>query len=153
VVVPQVTHVAPDFQQFSGVSMCASLLDLSRKILCHVRLQGQENADKKRTRRPPESSANPPRGFLIELQSERSAERRRNKASERVPVSPQEANGASLESDKGRGISGTESGFGGLDWNTNPRECLSRLAAQAPASQVHLSERPHEGVVLRLLKA
>ena len=87
-VVPQVTHVAPDFQQFSGVSMCASLLDLSRKILCHVRLQGQENADKKRTRRPPESSANPPRGFLIELQSERSAERRRNKASERVPVRP-----------------------------------------------------------------
>ena len=67
VVVPQVTHVAPKFQQFSGVNMCAILPDPSRRILCHVRLQGQENADRKRTRRPPESSASPPRGFLIEL--------------------------------------------------------------------------------------
>jgi hypothetical protein len=103
--VPQVTHVAPDFQQFSDVNMCAILLDPSRRILCHVRLQGQENADRKRTRRPRESSANPSRGFLTELQSERSAERRRSKSSERVPVSPQEPNRASLELDKGRWIS------------------------------------------------
>ena len=60
-VVPQVTHVAPAFQQFSGVSMCAILQDPSRRILCHVRPL-----------------------------SERSADRRRGKASERVPVSPEE---------------------------------------------------------------
>lgn len=51
-VVPQVTHIALDFQHVAGVSICAILHDACRRILRHVRSHGQADADRTRTRRP-----------------------------------------------------------------------------------------------------